>query len=1177
WECWWQPSVPPTPLLSGSGTTNAQGQLVIDLPADLLDGDGQPITRSLKLTIEATATGKDNQVIAGRENVIVHAGEIYLGLAAQSYVGEAGKPQQIELVVADTQARRVPNQAVGIEIFRYTWDSTFIKNEFGGGSWEWREQRTSVERQAVTADSNGAAVIAWTPSEGGSYQVVATTTDSGNRSIKSTLFVWVAGDTYVSWRRENNDRFNLIADRTSYQPGETAEILIPSPFQGPHWALISVERGGILSHEVRRMEGNSTIYRLPLTAAHAPNVFVSVVLFTGSDGPTGAAGYKVGILPLAVAPVEQTLNIALTPSVDKATPGQSVSYAVQVTDAAGQPVATELSLDLVDKAVLSLLPRTPNAIGAALYGRRGLGVTTANALAISADRLQAELEQDLEEQQRQAPGMAGGDTAAGAPMQESAVPATGMVADGLYSRTDELAKVANAPGGLTVRGEFADTAYWNPSITTDAAGRASVEIKLPDNLTTWVLRGVGLTGDTSVGEGLSDLVVTKPLLVRPVTPRFLVVEDVVDLAANISNNTASPLETQVALATTGLTITSPLTQTVTIPANGEVTVTWQAIAQDVEHADLVFSAVAGQYSDASKPRLATGPDGSLPIYRYSAPETVGTGGQLEAAGSRTEVIALPSSIDTRSGALTVRLDPSLAAGMRDSLDYLEHYDYEGAEQTVSSFLPNVLTARALKQLGVPNAELEARLPALVAEGLGRLYNQQHDDGGWGWWVEDASNPHTSAYVVFALLRAKEAGYTIKDDVISRGLSYLSGQLQATSTLNTVPAANQQAWLLYVLGAGQQSDPTRLNELYGVREKLSAYARALLALALHADGATSDDARIKTLLSDLNNAAIISANGAHWEEDEYDWWSMNTDTRSTAIILAALVQLDPANQLNPNIVRWLMVARKDGIWETTQESAWSIMALTDWMVHTGELKADYDYAAWLNDGEQAAGHIDQASVDQPITLSIDVARLLRDQGNRLTIGRGEGAGRLYYSAYLRAFLPVETIKALDRGVIVERRYTLASCLDGLACPPVSTVKLGDVVRVDLSIVAPHDLYYLALEDPLPAGAELIDTGLATTSLLEQSPSLDRQRPGLGGAESITRDWYWGWWNWYSRSELRDEKVALFADYLPKGSYLYSYTMRATTTGQFHVIPTTAGETYFPEVYGRGDGQLLTITR
>jgi hypothetical protein len=190
----------------------------------------------------------------------------------------------------------------------------------------------------------------------------------------------------------------------------------------------------------------------------------------------------------------------------------------------------------------------------------------------------------------------------------------------------------------------------------------------------------------------------------------------------------------------------------------------------------------------------------------------------------------------------------------------------------------------------------------------------------------------------------------------------------------------------------------------------------------------------------------------------------------------------------------------------------------------------------------------------------VADLLRNAGNRLTIARSGGEGRLYYTAHLRAFLPVEDIAALDRGVIVQRRYTLASCTEGAACPEVTEAQLGDEIRVELSIVAPHDLYYLVLEDPLPAGAEVLQA--------------DNQRDTFDGR----RGWWWGWWwRWYSRSEFRDEKVVLFADRLARGSYTYSYIMRATLPGEFHVIPTTASEMYFPEVHGRSDGQLLRITR
>ncbi|RME41232.1 MAG: alpha-2-macroglobulin, partial [Caldilineae bacterium] len=749
-------------------------------------------------------------------------------------------------------------------------------------------------------------------------------------------------------------------------------------------------------------------------------------------------------------------------------------------------------------------------------------------------------------------------------LEKSAAPVPTMAPEA--SPADRAAGIA-PPEGVAVRQQFADTAYWSPRLLTDANGQATFTLPLPDNLTTWVVRGVGLTAETVVGEGTADLIATKPLLVRPVAPRFFVVDDRAQLAANVSNNTGDALAVEVSLRAQGVGVhtDTPPRQTVSIPPHSEAKVTWNVTVDDVVSATLIFAAVSGDYADAAKPRLTTGPNGSLLVLRYTAPDIVGTAGQLTAGGARVEAIALPPNFDARRGALTVRLEPSLAAGMQDGLRYLEHYPYECTEQTVSRFLPNVLTFHALQSLGLEDPELAARLPELVETGLHKLYQQQNPDGGWGWWYRadnPRSNPHISAYVVFALLKAQQAGIEVSDTVLANGLNYLQGQVKSVGEYRNFRDANQQAWLLYVLAEGNAAPKGKLDALFDNREKLSHYARAYLAQALWlADNA---DPRLQTLLSDLNNAAILSATGAHWEETAYDWWAMNTDTRSTAIILDTLAKLDPDNALIPNVVRWLMVARKTGIWETTQETAWALIGLTDWMLATGELDARYDYTLALNDAELAAGTASRDTIRQGQTVTVPVADLLTDALNLLTIARSDGSGRLYYTAHLEVYLPVEEIEPADRGIIVQRRYRLANCDDGSACPDVREAKLGDLIRVDLTLIAPNDLYYVVLEDPLPAGGEAVDTGLATTSLLGMDPSLRRE-----GSP------YWWWWHWYSRSELRDEKVVLFADYLPKGTYEYSYTFRATLPGDYHVIPAVAREFYFPEVFGRSDGRLLSI--
>jgi hypothetical protein len=1188
WDCWWwEPQREPQVVLSGSGTTGADGQLVIELPPDLAeqvtsDDAEDALPPSRRFVIEATVTGNDGQVLSGRSSIIVHRGDFYVGLVASEYVGRAGDEMSVDVVTVNWEGGRNPNRSLTYTVYRREWINTFVENEAGGGRWEWETNDVEVAAGELTTDARAEGRVTFVPPEGGSYKVVVEGRDAGERQVRTSLFVWVSGPEYVSWRRTNDDRFDLISDKASYTPGETAEILIPSPFEGPHWALITIERGTILQREVLRLESNSTVYRLPITAGHVPNVYVGVVVVQGredalalAEGRPAAAGYKVGYVALEVEPEPQSLNITLTPSVEQPEPGSQVSYDLRVTDVSGEPVATSLSLDLVDKAILTLRPRTPDAILHAFYGRRGLGVTTASGLSISINRLVLE---QMEELAVDEDSFGRSEGAAGEEMVEeeatmdapAAAPMPTMTAG--QARLSDQQAASQLPPGVELREEFADTAYWNANVVTGPDGTARVTIDLPDNLTTWVVRGVGVTQETLVGEMTGELLVTKPLLVRPVTPRFLVVGDRVQLAAIVNNNTGDRRTVEVTLGYAGLTLEGEATQQVDVDAGGEHKVTWWAMVEDVPQVDLAFSAVSGDYTDAARPRLTTGPEGTLLVYRYTAPEVVGTGGQLVEEGSRTEVIALPPRYDDRRGQLTVRVDPSLSAGMQDGLEYLEHFEYECTEQTVSRFLPNVLTYRALQELGIEAPELEAKLPALLDQGLGRLYRQQHADGGWGWWWDDESNPYLTAYVVFALDKTQEAGFEVREDVLRRGLDFLNGQLVAARDLDSYRDANRQAWIVYVMAeagrTGQASE--RTSDLYENRARMNHYARAYLALTLHL--IDPGDSRIPVLLSDLQNAAILSATGAHWEEENYDRWAMNTDTRSTAVILDALVQLDPDNDLIPNVVRWLMIARQDGIWETTQETAWALIALTDWMVVTGELDGRYDYGVQLNEELLDSGSVTPESIRESVELRVDVAELLADTGNRLVIGRGEGPGRLYYTAHLEVYLPVEEIEPLDRGIIVRRQYVPADCPPSEVCEQIDSAAVGDTVQVRLTIIAPHDLYYVVVEDPLPAGGEAIDTSLATTSMLADEPGLFRE---VEGEDEFWYPFYWWWWRWYSRSEMRDEKVVLFADYLAAGTYTYQYTFRATQPGEYHVIPTTAREFYFPEVFGRGDGRLFTV--
>jgi uncharacterized protein YfaS (alpha-2-macroglobulin family) len=1093
-------------IAQGTGETDAKGRFTFKVPADI----------SLKklsqvFTIEASVTDINDQQVSSRTETVVHKGLFYIGLKPRSWVGTVGQEQQVDVITVDWESEPVANVPLTVTFFEHKWYSVQEKAEDGSFYWTSKVEDTPVLTTTVTTDAEGKAMAAFVPEKGGSYKVVAVGRDQRENEIRSSTYLWVSSREFVSWRQESHNRIELIPDKKSYVPGDVAKVLVPSPYQGEVKALLTIERGHIMSHQLLTLRSNSELLEIPILSEYAPNVYVSVVIVKGQDKTNPLASFKMGYASLPVSTVEKELQITITPDKEgHYGPRETVTYDIRATDYRGEGVTAELALSLVDLSVLALAETGAPTLVDHFYGERGVGVQTATSLALSVDQQNVVLAQ-------KAKGGGGAEAAA---------------------------------AGL-VRTEFPETAYWNPAVRTDEDGHAQVSVQLPDNLTTWRLGVKGITAATEVGEATNDVISTLDLLIRPVAPRFFVIGDQATLSAVVHNNTDQPLEVEVSLSAKGLEIEGG-TQQVEVPAHGKQKVSWPVTVGVVEETTLLFAAQDGGLSDAVEI--------TLPVYHYSTPEVVATAGTLDEAGERLEVIYLPERHDPTQGELTVQMDPSLAAGMRDGLDYLEHYPYECIEQTVSRFLPNVMTYRALRDLGIEDEELATRLPQQVSIALQRIYTEQHYDGGWGWWLNDNSNAFLTAYVLLGLNEAKRADFAVDQEVMDRAAKFLGGSLKRPAELKELYQANTQAFILYVLAECGKGDLGRSVALYERRDILSNYGKAYLAMTLGLL-APEQRERVDAILSDLTSAAVLSATGAHWEEETADYWTMNTDTRSTAIVLAALARLAPDSGLAPNVVRWLMVARKEGHWLSTQETAWSLIALTDWMVATGELEADYAYRVSLNQEVLSEGQVTTEDVDETRKLQVEVADLLKDEANRLLIQRAEptGKGRLYYSLYLRYFLPVEDVQALNRGIIVARQYSPVEDTERF----VDGAEVGDVIQVKLTLIAPSSLHYLVVEDPLPAGCEGVDVSLKTTSVVGQPPELTR----------VGEDW--GWW-WFSNTDMRDEKVVLFATYLPQGTYEYTYLMRASVPGEFLVMPANAYEMYFPEVFGRSDGGKFTVT-
>lgn len=1109
-------------VAEGQATTDAGGQFTLSLPAGTAE---DPHSRAL--TIEIEVTDIDGQVITSQGNLRLHAGAYYIGLRPDGYVAQIGQPQAVDLITLDPQGQPVSGKSLDVGVYQREWYS--VREQGPDGQFYFTSAYTDTLEQTIpaTTDATGRAQISFTPRQAGTYRIGASGKDDGGRTIKASAFVWAAGGD-AFWGVNDSNRIDLIADKTSYKPGDTAKILVTAPYKGSS-ALLTIERGEVISHRLLTIAGTSELIEVPITADYAPNVYVSVLLITpAGDGNSPDApatpDMRMGLVNLAVSTEQQDLTISLTPDKSQVGPRDSVTYTVKTTDYSGRGVPAELSLALVDKAVLTLADDPNPSLHQSFYEKRPLGVFTSQSIVALGDRVSAALEA----------GAKGG----GGGMSEAAL----------------------------IRRDFPDTAYWDAALVTGADGTASVTVTLPDSLTTWRMTARGVTSDTLVGQETADIVATRPLLVRSSFPRFLTDGDQPTLQAVVQNSTGSPIDATVTLglsaadgASAPISLQDSAAQQVTVPANGQALVRWKASVAGAGQVTVRLSVSGGDLQDA----LET----TLPVQRYETPEVAASAGQV--IDTAVETISPPQG-DSPRGEVSLELAPSLAAGVQGGLSYLQDFPYACTEQTVSAFLPNAVTYRVYKELGVDNPALKQSLEASLTGGLQRLYALQHLDGGWGWWADDPSDAYLSAYVVQGLSEAKRAGFSVDQGVLDRGIAYIKEHLADDGKGAGIPEAsrlNTRAYALFVLAELGQGDRGRSTALYDQRAKLDLYGRAYLLMALKDLG---DDQRAKDLADGLSAQAIMRASDAHWEEARADYWTMGSDTRTTALILQALVRTEPDSILVPNAVRYLMGLRDRGHWASTQETAVTLLALSEYIGQSGELKADYSYRVALGDQTLSEGSVGSQNLDTPIDLVVRLADIAQSGNSQISIqrqaGAGQsGAGRLYYTLRMRSYQDAADVQALDRGVGVRRDYVM---VDTATLSPTGQLTdqaaLGDLVQVRITLTVPEDMPYFMVEDMLPAGLEALDTSLKTSSAAARDPQI---------AEADGDHPYW----WYfGRTEVRDNRVALFASDLPRGTYTYSYLARATTPGVFQTLPARAMRTYAPEVFGRSAGSTFTVT-
>jgi alpha-2-macroglobulin len=1123
----------------------------LSLPLETKKDAGYPYVYSLEADVEDVS----RQHIANSASMTVHPAPWYIGVLRPSYFLDQKTGMKTQIVAAGLDGRAVAGVPVELTLTQVQWVS--VRRAEGNGFYTWDSEKKEVPAGSWKVTTGNEPVPLDIPFANGGYFVLKAiaTTDDGRQAITTTSF-YVLGDGYTAWARYDHNRINLVPDRRTYKPGDTARIMIQSPWEQAT-ALVTTEREGVRTHRQFALTSTQQSVSIPITDEQIPNVFVSVLLIKGrtkvgipaeSGGPAveegdpadpGKPAFRLGYTELSVEDRTKRLSVTVAANKTEYRPASTASVRLDVKDQQGRGTASEVTLWAVDYGVLSLTGyRTPDILGS-VYTRKALQV------------LNSDSRQRIVSRRVLTPK---GDTEGGGGGAES--------------------------GAGTMRKDFRVLAFWVGSVTTDAQGRATVDVKLPESLTTYRIMAVAGDRNSRFGGGDSEIRVNKPLTLKPTFPRFLAVGDKALFGAVVTSQLPGAGAATVTIKSLDPAILEfapgAQQQTLNLGGTSSVEARFEAAGRAVGRARVQMTVKMGGESDAF--------EDVIPVEILSSPETVAAYGEAtDANATASETLTIPRSVVPGFGGLHLEMSSTAMVGLGEGARYLVEYPYGCAEQKGSKALALLLAADLGEAFSLPGMDPAKMRPA-VQQTMKELERFQCEEGGFSYWAGDcrSQSPYLTAYLLHVFAVASDLKYTVDAGMRQRALTYLEQQLASKPPTNESWWPSYTAWQAFaikVLTEGGRNQDSNINRVYGYRDRMPVFALAFLHDALMAKGESSG-ARVEDLRRRMTNAILPEAGSAHVEElsDPYLLWFWNSNVRTTAIVLNSLVKAGVAEPQMRGLVRWMMTVRKKGRWGNTQENAYAMESLVAYYRKYEATVPDFSAVVRLGEQELAREPFKGRSTEsktRDLPMQAVLAAGAPAATKPLTFTR-EGSGTLYYTARLRYASDALIQSGLDAGFNVERSY--APYVENPKAKPAATTnyKAGDLVKVTLTFRLTKERRFVAVTDPLPAGFEPVESWFATTAR-DLAQRQDEQRSDAQGSDE--EDSWLSWWRsgGFDHVERHDDRVELFATRLAAGRHEFSYIVRATTAGTFRTAPAHAEEMYEPEVFGRTPTAIVDVKR
>lgn len=1101
-----------------------------------------------RYVVNASVTDVSNQQISSGGSVLVHPSRFYLGLKSSNERGFPKKGDKIDfsVLMVAPDGTKLDGDEAGVmapggiewELSRISWELSNMNGVDDEIYSRYEKKTTVVKSGSEKAAADG--TLSFKPEQSGRYVLTVSSKDPFGSPVKTEYGFYVTGSDYY-WYGDSSEELSLTADKSQYNPGDTAQVLLNSPLEEGDY-LITVEREGIFTQEVRHIASSCTVIDVPIAREFVPVVYVSVSSYSvRTKQPTHQYGEKdtdkpkgyYGMTELFIDPMVRAFSVAVESDKNVYRPGEQATLTLRATRG-GKPVAdAELTVMAVDRAILDLINyHVPNPIEF-FYDRSNFPLCVRGG--DSRDLLMDPVTYAIKNLQ-------GGDAEAGEKEKE--------------------------------RKEFKPTALFEPVVTTDSQGVAVVSFKVPDNLTTYRVTAFGVKGEQFALQE-SEIGVRNPINVQSVQPRRLRARDTAEcgvLVTNLDNvkhsvkislairkpesNYAADEEEGLITVPGSASVDGQAEQTIEVPSGASYTAYFDVAAESAGTVELVYSVK----SDVLNERLVS-PILIEKTYVYDTVTMTGSTDDATDAGA-TEYIQIPAWADDGEGSLEVTLDATRLGMLSTAVRYVFDYPYGCIEQRTSRTLPLVIFGEYLDVFSLNNRVGD--VSKVVKAHFAYLRKYQRPDGGFGYWPDSReSSLYVSLRVAMLHAMAKERGYPDSDLKIDIGglISFIRGEIRRSSY------GSYRAFARYVLAMEGVRDDSEVSGIYSEAKDKNLTAMAYCGLYWQVVG-SADKAR--AVVDDLRKWLSISQRSVGIIEPQggRGWWNyFSTDIERLSMLLKLFSQNDPKDGMVDRLVFSLLSAQSKGYWSSTADTARVLEAVYAYIKARNLDAVKFTAQAELMGIPLVDGKFEGAGA-KPVTRTTHFSALSKvEKGKNVPMEiRKKGDGALHYTATMRYAIPDELQNARDEGVRVSLQITDSAT--GKTVEPKKNSKLieldsGTTYTARLTVSTSRDRDYLAVRAPVPSGAEILDSAFATTGAGAEITSESVEGTGRG------------WGHWMTSQTLYDNEAQFFYDWFGKGAATVTFKFRAGRRGVYPVPPAMAECMYEPEVFGRSDGYLFVI--